>query len=326
MAVKLEGEEFVFPDEKDEKELATGKKAEPADDLEIEVIDDTPEKDKGRPALNREVAEPNEEELAEYSEKVQMRIKELTHARHDERRSKEAVAREKEELERLAAALREENQQLRGYVDTGSKQYIEQAQTMADKGVEDARAKLRAAQDSFDSEAISEAQEALIDAKMKAQEAKKYRPTALQAEKPVIQQRPQPAAAEKIDERTLRWWQENQWFGADGKEDYSAYARGLHQKLVKSGVDPKSDSYFEQINKRLRQVFPELYTEQQEEHTAQTHSQPSKKPAAVVASATRSSGVKKVQLTKTQVALANKLNIPLQQYAAHVAQLEKQNG
>lgn len=323
--MKTEGEEFVFPDEKGEDEAAAGKKAAPADDLEIEVVDDTPEKDKGRPALDREVVEPNEDELQQYSEKVQARIKELTHARHDERRSKEAIAREKQELERLATALREENEKLRVYVDTGSKQYIEQAQTIADKDVEEARAKLRAAQESFDSEAIATAQEALMDAKMKAQEAKKFRPTALQAEKPVVQPRQQPAAAAQPDERTLRWQQENQWFGADGKEDYSAYALGLHQKLVNSGVDPKSDAYFEQLNKRLRQVFPELYTEQGEQ-TESAPSQPSKKPAAVVAPATRSSGVKKVQLTKTQVALANKLNIPLQQYAAHVAQLEKQNG
>jgi len=321
--MKDEGEEFVFPDEQKIDEAAAGKKA-PEADLEIEIVDDTPEADRGRPALAKEVVEPDEAELQQYSDKVQARIKELTHARHDERRSKEAVEREKAELERLAAALTEENQKLRGYVDTGSKQYIEQAQTLADKEVEDARVKLRAASESFDSDEIAKAQEALMDAKLKAQEAKKFRPTALQEEKPVVQTRQQPAAAGQPDERTLRWQQENQWFGAAGKEDYSAYALGLHQKMLKEGVDPRSDAYFERLNKRLRQVFPELYEDPDAAPPAP--SQTSKKPAAVVAPATRSAGAKKIQLTKTQVALAAKLNIPLQQYAAQVAQLEKQNG
>ena len=98
-------EEFKFPDEIEDKVTVETD----GDDIEIEIEDDTPERDRGRKPLDKEVLDPTEEEIESYSDKVKNRIKELTHARHDERRGKEAVLREKQELERLAQHLSEEN-------------------------------------------------------------------------------------------------------------------------------------------------------------------------------------------------------------------------
>jgi len=313
-------EDFKFPDEQEGKAAA----ASAAPEIEIEEIDDTPPQDQGRQPLNREVVDPSEDELQDYSEKVQSRIKELTHARHDERRAKEALAREKEELERFAKQMLDENKKLRGVVDDGSKQYIEQAQTLAEREVEQAKQELRVAQEAFDTEAIVAAQDKLMDAKIKLREAKNFRPTTLQAEKNEVQQRQQPREEPQPDEKTLRWQQENQWFGRSGNEEHTSFALGVHQKLVNSGVDPTSDKYFEQINARMRATFPDLFPEQRTEKEQPRGSQ--KPPASVVAPATRSSGVKKVQLTKTALALAEKLGLTPQQYAAQVAKLENQNG
>ena len=102
-------EQYQFPDEINKEVNVTAENAE----VEIEIIDDTPENDRGRMPLNREVEDPTDDEIESYSDKVKHRIKELTHARHDERRSKETVMREKQELERLAQQLIEENKSLK---------------------------------------------------------------------------------------------------------------------------------------------------------------------------------------------------------------------
>ncbi len=320
-------DKFRFPDEDDtNNEVKTDEKVEiSADgDVEIEIVDDTPPKDRGRKPLDREVEEPTESELDEYSEKVQGRIKELTHARHDERRKKEALQRERDELERLAQHMVAENKRLKEYVQNGSQQYGEMAKTAAEAELEQARRALKAAQEAFDTDAIVEAQEALFSAKIKAEQAKNFKPPSLQEEETPVQPRPSGPQRVQPDEKTLRWQAKNQWFGADGFEEVTSFALGLHQKLVTNGVDPRSDEYFEQIDARVKSKFPEVFGETEDRRG--TPSTSPKKPAAVAAPATRSSGAKTIQLTPTQIALAKKFGLTPKQYAEQVARLEKQNG
>jgi len=291
-------------------------------DIEIEVIDDTPERDKGRKPLNREVADPTDDEIESYTKGAQERIKELTHARHDERRAKEALQREKQELENLAQHMQAENKKLKQYVDSGSQQYGEMAKNAAEAELDKARRDYKTAQEAFDTDGIIAAQEALTDAKMKITAAKNFRPTTLQQEDSAVQTR-QPAQPQvQPDEKTLRWQAKNQWFGAEGFEDVSSFALGLHQNLVNNGVDPRSDEYFERIDARMKSKFPEVFGEAEDK----PRTGDSKRPASVVASAARSSGTKKIQLTTTQIALAKKYGLTPQQYAAEVAKLERQNG
>ena len=315
----MAGEQFKFPDEVEEVKVeVTGD-----DDFEVEVVDDTPEQDRGRKPLEREVEDPTDDEIEQYTQGAQKRIKELTHARHDERRAKEATLREKQELEVLTQRLLDENKKLRQNVNTGSEQYTQMAKTAAEAELDKARREYKAAQEAFDSDAILAAQEALLDAKMKMEAAKNFRPPSLQSENFEVQTTPQEPQRVQPDEKTLRWQAKNQWFGSDGFEEITSYALGLHQKLVNSGTDPRSDEYFEQIDARVKSKFPEVFGGNEDRPRS---GDTPRKPASVVAPATRSSGKRTVQLTKTQLALAEKFKLTPQQYAAQVARLENQNG
>jgi hypothetical protein len=325
---------FKFPDELDTTSSTQDKKEDTSieisglddnDEVEIAIVDDTPERDRGRKPLGRTVDDPTDDELDTYTDNVKKRIKELTHARHDERRAKEAVAREKAELERLAHAMVEENKRLKQYVQTGTEQYKGMVQQAAEAKLEKARRDYKAAQESFDTDAMMAAQEALTDAKWELQNAKNFRAPALQTSEEEVQtQQPQPQRAQ-TDEKTLRWQAKNQWFGSDGFEEYTSYALGLHQKLVNSGVDPRSDEYFDQIDGRMKSTFPDVFGGGSEDKP-RSGGAPAKKPAAVVAPASRSTGKRQVQLSPTQAALVKKFKLDPQKYAQEVLKLENQNG
>lgn len=313
-------DEFKFPDE---KETEPQVEIEGEGDVEIEVVDDTPEKDRGRKPLEKPVEEPTEDEIESYSEKVQSRIKELTHARHDERRQKEAMAREKAELERLAQQLLQENNNLKQRYNAGQEVLTQTVQQKVTSDLEMARRKLKEAHEAFDTDAIIAAQEELAEAKMRAENMRNFKPTPLQTTEIPVQTPQTQQSRVEPDEKTLRWQAKNQWFGQPGFEEYTSYALGLHQKLVTGGTDPRSDDYFDQIDGRMKQKFPELFGETEDKpKTVEVQ----KKPTTVVAPASRSTATGKVRLTQTQVALAKKLGLTPQQYAAQVAKLENQNG
>ena len=312
-------EAFKFPDEQEETEGQTVDLDAGNTEIEIEVVDDTPERDRGRKPLDREVADPTDDEIESYSDNVKKRIKDLTHARHDERRAKEALMREKQELERLAQHMVAENNKLKQYVNSGSEHYAASIKHIAENEVDKAKRDLKAANESFDTEAIIAAQEALMDAKMKAEAAKNFRPTPLQLDEDAVQIPQTRETAPAVDEKTLRWQAKNQWFGANGFEELTSFALGLHQKLVNSGIDPRSEEYFERIDSRMKSTFPDVFGGDDRPKSGDS----SKRRSTVVAPATRSSGVRKVQLTNTQLALAQKYGLTPQQYAAEVAKLEK---
>ena len=319
----MAGEQFKFPDEIEDKSVDIEIVTPDEDDVEVSIIDDTPEQDRGRKPLDREVEDPTDDEIEQYTQGAQKRIKELTHARHDERRAKEATLREKQELEVLTQRLLEENKKLRQNVTTGTEQYTQMAKTAAEAELEKARRDYKAAQEAFDADAILAAQEALLEAKMKMEAAKNFRPTPLQDENFEVQTTPQEPQRVQPDEKTLRWQAKNQWFGANGFEEVTSYALGLHQKLVNTGVDPRSDEYFEQIDARVKSKFPEVFGGNEDRPRS---GEAPRKPASVVAPATRSTGKRKIELTKTQLALAQKFKLTPKQYAEQVLILENQNG
>jgi hypothetical protein len=309
-------EEFKFPDELE----ADKKSAGDNDEFEIELIDDTPEADRGRKPLDREVNDPTDDEIESYSDNVKKRIKELTHARHDERRRADQIAREREELERMAHQLLSENKQLKQYVNTGSQEYATTLKSSAEQSLEMARKNLKAAQEAFDTDAIIAAQEALTDAKMRMAAANNFKPTSLQIEENPVQQQPRTPQPVQLDEKTLRWQANNQWFGDPQYEEISSFALGLHSKLVKSGYNPQSDEYFSALDARIKSTFPELFGGTQTRNSAEPSP---RKTASVVAPATRSTAKKTIQLSKTQEALARKFGLSNQQYAKEVLKLEE---
>jgi hypothetical protein len=304
--------EFKFPDEMEENNSSEAK-----DEVEVELIDDTPEVDRGREPLNRPVIEPTEDELASYSKSVQTRMKELTRVRHDERRAKEAIAREKQDLERIAQQLYDENNKLKEYVQTGSRQYIDQSKTLAENELESARAQYKKAQEAFDADAILAAQESLLEAKMKMKALNEIREQPLQQPQNRVQPQQYREPEPQLDEKTLRWQAKNQWFSAEGFEDVSSYALGLHKKLINAGYDPRTDEYFQAIDTRIKEKFPEVFGNEKVKSN-----ESSKRPVSVVAPSSRSSGKKTIQMTPRALALAKKFGITPQQYAIQQAKLE----
>ena len=313
--------EFKFPDEIEDDKTQVDVAVD--GDVEIEIVDDTPEKDRGRKPLDREVADPTDDEIESYSDGVKKRIKELTHARHDERRAKESLMREKQELERLAQHMVAENNRLKQYVNSGTEQYAASQLSLAETEVEKAKRQLKEATEAFDTDGVIAAQDALMDAKMKVQAAKNFKPAPLQVEETAVQTQQTQVPRQELDDNTARWQAKNQWFGSEGYEEVTSFALGLHQKLVNSGVDPRSDDYFERIDARMKSTFPDMFGGTEDKPRS---GDGSRRPTSVVAPATRSTGARKVQLTPTQIALAKKYGLTPQQYAAEVAKLEKSNG
>jgi len=328
--IEVEGSsaEFVFEEDKPKKE-AKKPKEEVVDvaeegDVEIEVVDDTPKKDR-----NRKPSDPPEEvtdeELEDYSEKVRKRIKHFSKGYHDERRAKEAALRERQELERMAQTLMEENKRLKGDNNKSRTMLLDQAKRNAAAEMEAAKRSYKNAYESGDSEAVLAAQEALTNAKIKADKLENFKLPPLQEEDSDLQRNvseapQQQAAPVPRDERATSWAEQNTWFGTD--DEMTAYALGLHNKLVKQGVDPTSDDYYETIDSRMRAVFPDNFeVSEEEDYTEEV--KPTKRAANVVAPATRSTAPKKVKLTQSQVAIAKRLGISLKDYAEQAAMLRK---
>jgi hypothetical protein len=314
----MQQEEFKFPDE------IPADKAEAEPEFEVKIEDDTPLEDRGRKPLPKDIVdELDKDDLEEYSEKVKKRLGQMKKVWHDERRAKEAVSREKDEALKFAQAQMDENRKLKQRLGTGEKAYIQEITKSANTDLASAKDRLRQAYDSGDSEKITDAQEALTDAKLRLKDYERFQPS-LQDEPERVQPTqqvttpPQPA-----DQKAENWRAKNTWFGDD--EEMTALALGLHEKLVRSGVDPRSDDYYRRIDETMRKRFPETF----EEEPIQTREaeKPSRtKPANVVAPVTRGTAPRQVRLTSSQVALAKKLGISNEQYAREIMKLENNNG
>ena len=279
-------------------------------EVEIEIVDDTPPKDRGRKPSDPP-DDPTDEELEGYSEKVRKRMSHLTKGYHDERRAKETAFREKEEAIRYAQQILEENKNLKGTVGKNQEVLLEQAKRATAGEVEQAKAKYKLAYESGDSDAVVAAQDDLTAAKIKADRINNFRLPTVQTPEVAVQQQ-QTAPAPQVDEKAVNWQQNNSWFGSD--DEMTSFALGLHQKLVKQGLDPRSDEYYEKINSRMRQVFPDEFDADDEVEVEKP-----RQKSNVVAPATRSTAPKKIVLTPSSVALAKRLGVPLEEYAKQVA-------
>ena len=289
-----------------------------AGDVEIEIEDDTPEADRGRKAAPPP-QEITNEELENYSEKVKNRIKHFSKGYHDERRAKEAALREREALEEYAKNLISENNKLKGSVNQSHNTLIQSAKKQVEGELAMAKAQYRQAYESGEPDAILEAQTALNTAQIRMERVNSLKPketNSLQTrETPVQTQVNAPQPQVERDEQAETWRDDNPWFGSD--DEMTAFALGLHNKLTKDGVDPRSNEYYEKINSRMRQVFPDQFDDGIEDEPASAQ----RKSSNVVAPATRSTGPKKIRLTQSQIAIAKKLGVPLETYAKQAAEL-----
>lgn len=318
--------------------------SDPDDDIKVEVIDPRkPEDRKPKKAESLKDSDDGDNEVESYSARVKKRIDKLKYDYHEERRQREDAARLRDEAITYAQRVQEENKRLSALVTDSQKAIQQQIVERAKAAASLAESDLRRAHEAGDADAIVKAQQSLTRAQLTeaaaptyaSQIAAKLRETKVEQEPSnVLQQAAQ--SAPRPDPRAARWQSENQWFGKD--PEMTSFAYGVHQKLISEngGNFASTDEYYAAINKRMRQVFPDRFSEDDEsdfeadeaEVEARTATpKKASKRMPVVAPATRNTGSapRKVQLTATQVALAKRLGLTPQQYAMQVMK-EMKNG
>lgn len=311
---QFEKTEFEFPDEKEEKATkVAGRASEDDDEPEIEVVDDTPERDRNRTKMAEPPKEFADDELNKYDESVQKRIKHFTKGYHEERRAKESVQREKDEAIRFAQSMVEENKRLKGSVNQGQTALIEQAKKVVASELEKAKQQYKDAYEAGDSNALVDAQENLTSVKMKAERVNNFKPAPVQEDETDVQTLHQKFKEPPIDEKLASWQEKNPWFGKNKR--MSAYALGLHEDLTEEGITTGSDEYYERIDADMKQRFSEQFGAEEN-----VDAKPQRTKSNVVAPATRSTAPRKIVLTQTQVNLAKRLGVPLELYARKVAE------
>ena len=309
-------EQQDFEDETVAEALAKAKDSSDDDDdgFEIEVVDDTPAEDKGKPrrAEGVEPNVPDDDEVASYSEGVQKRIKQLKFEYHEERRAKEEAARLQEEALRYAQQVQQENERLLKALDEGEGVLINQAKGRVAAELDKAHAAYKAAYETGDSDALIEANKQLTRLQNEQDRYERYKPQPRQQQAPKPQYQQSTPQPNRPSERALKWAEKNQWFEKD--PEITGYAYGLHQKLITEGVAPDSEEYYTTIHNAVRRVFPEKFDDGSIEESA-----PQRQAGNVVAPAARSGKKpRKVQLTSTQVSLAKRLGLTNEQYAAQL--------
>ena len=253
------------------------------------------------------------DEHEEYSEKVQRRINQLTKRIKD-------TERERDEATRYAQAVQQESSQIKGRLQTLDEGYLSEYGGRISAEQKQAQDELKRATDVGDTESMVAAQQKMSQL---AVAADRYHQAKATQEKQVAaapQAAPQPAphpapaaAPEAPDPKAEAWAERNPWFGSDNEEERTFAAFGIHKRLVETeGFDPQSDGYYDELDKRMRNAFPHMF----EENKTTT----SNRPAQTVAGVSRSAntGRKRVRLTPSQVTIAKKLGVPLEEYAKYV--------
>jgi hypothetical protein len=249
------------------------------------------------------------DDLQGYSEKVQKRIKRLTF------QAKEAERRERAAVE-YAKGLKSKYETAQSKYEETDTNYLKEYDARIDAEREKAKNALKAAMDSQDTDAMLEAQDTLtklavekekVSMTLNEKEAKKK-----QVESQPTQEVAQPEAQPRISQRAQQWAEDNEWFGSD--RVLTSAAMGIHEDLIQQGIDAESDEYYNQINKRMKEYFPQKFAQETTEVKQAT-----REPVQNVASVSRRSGGRKsVKLTKSQVVIAKKLGVPLEEYAKYV--------
>ena len=286
-------EDNVQPDDTSEKS-----------DEQLDVRSD--ENSEEQKTEKKEEVKEDKDEHEKYSEGVQKRIAKLTKKmREAERQREEALA--------FARRIQDENKSLTSKVNVLDTDYVAEMEGRVKSSLLAAQQKLIAARDANDKKAEVEALTAISQlgyeqAKVAELKTKQEMEKKAAAEKPKEEAKPYQPTVQAPDPRAEEWATKNDWFGKDNAMTYTAF--DLHRKLTEEeGFDPQTDEYYKEIDKRIRLEFPHKFDKPVEKTTS--------KPTQTVASATRSpkTGRRSVKLTPSQVAIAKKLGVPLEEYA-----------
>ena len=294
--------DVTLPEEKIEKEVVTEQEPAKEEPVKEEPVKEEPVKE--------EPVEDQDTKLEEYSKGVQSRISKLT------RKMREAQRREGAATE-YAQALEYQRQQDQSQFKKLDTDYMKRLETNVKTGMESAQKELAGAIEAGDAKAQVEANKriaTLAFENAKVEQMKESKPAPTQPTQPTqlsdggYLPRQTPQQLPEPDEQAEEWASKNKWFGTNRAMTFTAFEH--HKDLVeKEGMDPKSDAYYEEIDKRIRVDFPQKFDKGEDKQTS--------KPVQSVTSAKRSvkPGRQTVRLTSSQVAIAKKLGVPLEEYA-----------
>jgi hypothetical protein len=296
--------------------------AEDENDFEIEIVDDVPPEDKPRRPADAQPEIPEDDDLEGYSEQVQKRLKKLTFEAKEAARQQAEAIRQREEAIRYAQTLAQQNQKLQNDVQTSQGYVVDQAKGRLSAEIEKARIAYKNAYEAGDADALFEAQASLTRLQNDKYRWDTFKPPAQQAAEPAVSAaQPSPQQPQvRLTEKQQSWLDRNDWYGRDRL--MTSFALGVHEELVYNNVEPDTEKYYAEIDRELRKRFPEKFSDGEEFEVNARQ----KRPASVVAPAARSVNTpRKIRLTSTQVAIAKRLGLKPEQYAAQLLK-EQQNG
>ncbi len=287
-------------------------------DIEVEIPEDTAAQGTAEPKAPNEPENSadsgaSDDDLAGYSDKVRKRINKLTYERAEERRKNAAIAAERDEAINYAKSVHAEAERLRKIVEQGEPVLINQVKQRLESQLAQAQAKWQQAYEAGDSAALAQA-----TTEVSRITAEKARVDAMPARKPgpALAPPPVPAADMQPDAKLSEWTARNPWFTSNPR--MRGFALGVHEELIDAGVDPNSDSYYARIESAVKQQFPDKFDAGVSDERAP------RRAASVVAPASRDTGVapRKVTLSASEVAIARRLGVTPEQYAAHKLKLK----
>jgi hypothetical protein len=306
---ETEGADVELGNNEQSKAVAEEKKEE-----KIEVQQE-PEKPVVEAKEEEKKVESKKDGLEEYSESVKKRIAKLTHKiREAERQREEAI--------HFANSVKAEKEQIESRILKTDQRYVSEFENRVKSSLDNVKIALRSAINAGDIDAQVSAQEQIAQLTMEAarlNSIKSSQELPKQQKEVTINPQQQFAQTPQTDPKAEDWASRNSWFGNDSAMTYTAF--DMHKKLVEEeGMDPRSDEYYAEIDKRIRLEFPHKFATKETVSTENTI-----KPVQNVASANRpsQSGRKKtVRLTPSQVAIAKRLGVPLEEYAKHLTTKE----
>lgn len=321
-------DEFEIEVEEEGEEEA---QASSGDDLEIEEVDDTPEEDRNRrPPDDDDDGPLTDDEISQYSDRVQRRMKRLTWEKHEERRRAEALEREQEPLITYAQKLQQQNQELRKRLTDAGTASLESTSKQLDAELAQAKSDYLKAFEEGDGAAAAEAQAKMADVsarraivmqqRERSQASQQQQPQQREQQQQPSQQQPQTRQQQQptIDPMTQSWVDKNKsWFNQPGYNRMTQYALALDQDAKDQGYDPKDADYWQFIDANMKKAFPDEF---------KTEDKPRKKPAPV-AGASRVDGKnpKKVRLTASQLRVIKRLGITPEGYVRRMKQAEQES-
>ena len=286
-----------------EKDIDVGDAEESSVNIDLDESNSQPEQSE----VESVQVSSQEEELEEFSAGVQTRIDKLTKRFREEERQKQTAIQ-------YAEGVRKENDSLKQRLDSLDKGYQQQFSDRVEAQIDTAKRLLKEAHEGGDVDKIVDSQEALSNLTYeKGTLARAQREAPERQQEPQQPSQPQSPPRPPPDPKAESWASDNSWFGQDEVMTYAAF--GVHRRLVEDeGFDPSSDAYYSELDNRMRSEFPHKFDRKTKSNGG------SRKVASAEASASRnkSSGRRSVRLTPSQVAIAKRLNVPLEEYAKYV--------